>query len=301
MDFSEKMCYNKNKNGIRMPSTYAHKVFGDKVLSVLPKSLSEAFSKHLSAYWLGLHGPDLLFYYHPILPNETRRLGSRLHDLPAAGFFLNVREKIRKDAETRRLPAESTDLAAYAAGFLCHFALDSECHGYIGQRIADSGISHTRIETEFDAYLLAKNQEIAIGVNHAAHLKGRTEAARPAAILLGIPESAAKNGLKSFVRINGWLSSANPFLRGVIFSALAVSGKYGELRGMFYDKKPCAACAESNEILEGKLEQAIPVAASLVSEFFEKLSDDRPLSERFGLDYNGNIPEGENASGGGNQ
>ena len=118
---------------------------------------------------------------------------------------------------------------------------------------------------------------------------------------MGIPESAAKNGLKSFVRINGWLSSANPFLRGVIFSALAVSGKYGELRGMFYDKKPCAACAESNEILEAKLEQAVPVAASLVSEFFEKLSDDRPLSERFGLDYNGNIPEGENASGGGNQ
>lgn len=301
MDFSEDMCYNKNKNGTRMPSTYAHKIFGEKVLAVLPKTLSEAFAQHLSAYWLGLHGPDLLFYHHPVLPNETRRLGSRLHDLPAAGFFLNARDEIRKDAETRRLPAQSTDLAAYAAGFLCHFALDSECHGYIGQRIAESGISHTRIETEFDKYLLARNGEIVLGVNHAAHLKGKTEAARPAAILLGIPEHAAKTGLKSFVRINGWLSSANPFLRAVIFSALAVSGKYEELRGMFYDKKPCAACAESNEILEAKLEQAIPVAASLVSEFFEKLSDDRPLSERFGLDYNGKVPEGTTPSDGGNQ
>lgn len=301
MDFSMDMCYNKNKNGTRMPSTYAHKIFGEKVLAVLPKTLSEAFAQHLSAYWLGLHGPDLLFYHHPVLPNETRRLGSRLHDLPAAGFFLNARDEIRKDAETRRLPAQSTDLAAYAAGFLCHFALDSECHGYIGQRIAESGISHTRIETEFDKYLLARNGEIILGVNHAAHLKEKTEAARPAAILLGIPESAAKTGLKSFVRINGWLSSANPFLRGVIFSALAVSGKYEELRGMFYDKKPCAACAESNEILEAKLEQAVPVAASLVSEFFEKLSDDQPLSERFGLDYNGKVPEGTTPSDGGNQ
>lgn len=301
MDFSMDMCYNKNKNGTRMPSTYAHKIFGEKVLAVLPKALSEAFAQHLSAYWLGLHGPDLLFYYHPVLPNETRQLGSRLHDLPAAGFFLNARDEIRKDAETRRLPAQSTDLAAYAAGFLCHFALDSECHGYIGQRIAESGISHTRIETEFDKYLLARNGKIVLGVNHAAHLKGRTEAARPAAILLGIPESAAKTSLKSFVRINGWLSSANPFLRAVIFSALAVSGKYEELRGMFYDKKPCAACAESNEILEAKLEQAIPVATSLVSEFFEKLSDDRPLSERFGLDYNGKVPEGTTPSDGGNQ
>ena len=38
---------------------------------------------------------------------------------------------------------------------------------------------------------------------------------------------------------------------------------------MFYDKKPCAACAESNEILEAKLEQAVPVAASLVSDFLK--------------------------------
>ena len=301
MDFSMDMCYNKNKNGTRMPSTYAHKIFGEKVLAVLPKALSEAFAQHLSAYWLGLHGPDLLFYHHPVLPNETRKLGTRLHDLPAAGFFLNARDEIRKDAETRRLPAQSTDLAAYAAGFLCHFALASECHGYIGQRIAESGISHTRIETEFDKYLLARNGEIVLGVNHAAHLKGRTEAAQPAAILLGIPEHAAKTSLKSFVRINGWLSSANPFLRAVIFSALAVSGKYEELRGMFYDKKPCATCAESNEILEAKLKQAVPVAASLVSEFFEKLSDDRPLSERFGLDYNGKVPEGTTPSDGGNQ
>lgn len=58
-----------------MPATYAHKRFGEKVLESLPKELSEAFSAHLSEYYLGLHGPDLLFYYRPLTKNPVNRDG----------------------------------------------------------------------------------------------------------------------------------------------------------------------------------------------------------------------------------
>lgn len=49
---------------------------------------------------------------------------------------------------------------AYIYGFLCHFALDRECHGYISAKIRQSGIRHAEIEVEFDRYLLVHDKRI---------------------------------------------------------------------------------------------------------------------------------------------
>lgn len=48
-------------------------------------------------------------------------------------------------------------MTAYIYGFICHFALDRECHGYIDEKIASSGVSHAEIEAEFDRALLVKD------------------------------------------------------------------------------------------------------------------------------------------------
>ena len=45
---------------------------------------------------------------------------------------------------------------AYLLGFLCHFALDAACHGYIENKIAVSHVTHTEIESEFDRFLLER-------------------------------------------------------------------------------------------------------------------------------------------------
>ena len=42
----------------------------------------------------------------------------------------------------------------YGAGFLCHLALDSACHGYVDERSADGPISHMAMEGEFDRMLM---------------------------------------------------------------------------------------------------------------------------------------------------
>ena len=47
-----------------MPSTYAHRRFGANVLDHLPAPLREKLEAHRELYDIGLHGPDLLFYYH---------------------------------------------------------------------------------------------------------------------------------------------------------------------------------------------------------------------------------------------
>ena len=46
-----------------MPSTYAHRRFGANVLDHLPAPLREKLEAHRELYDIGLHGPDLLFYY----------------------------------------------------------------------------------------------------------------------------------------------------------------------------------------------------------------------------------------------
>ena len=47
-----------------MPSTYAHRRFGADVLERLPAELQEKIAPYRELYDIGLHGPDLLFYYH---------------------------------------------------------------------------------------------------------------------------------------------------------------------------------------------------------------------------------------------
>lgn len=46
---------------------------------------------------------------------------------------------------------------AYLYGFICHFALDHSCHGYIEEKIQKSGVTHAEIEVEFDRMLLEKH------------------------------------------------------------------------------------------------------------------------------------------------
>ncbi len=279
----------KAKGGERetMPSTYAHKRFGEKVLEALPEALSGRLRRHLPEYFLGLHGPDLLFYYRPLGKNDVNRKGYRMHERPGTEFFAPSREIVLKAAERSGEAPPETAEGAYIAGFICHFALDSECHGYIGERIAATGIRHAVIETEFDRALLAADGQKVLGVNHAAHL-ARPETAKTAAEFLGVTREQAQKSLAFFVKANGWFTSENPLFRATVFFLLAV-GRHREIRGMFYDKTPRADCAPSNAALTEKFYAAIPVAASLVSSYFENLTAPA-LCERFGYDYEGNRP-----------
>ena len=70
-----------------MPSTYAHYVFGKKVLQSLPPELSALARGHRQLYDIGLHGPDILFYYRALTVNKVNSVGFGMHARPARGFF----------------------------------------------------------------------------------------------------------------------------------------------------------------------------------------------------------------------
>ena len=131
-----------------MPNYYAHLTFGQRVLADLPAGLSELIEQEREAFDLGCLGPDPLFFYQPIRPNAVRREGIKMHRRSA----LPAVERLRQAIEDG-VPMST----GYGAGFLCHLALDSACHGYVDDRAADGPISHMAIEGEYDRMLMERD------------------------------------------------------------------------------------------------------------------------------------------------
>ena len=92
-----------------MPAAYAHYVFGQKVLKELPRDLQERIKDYLPLYHIGIHGPDILFYYEPLHSNEISRLGYEMHDAEAEEFFENARRKKRMPDGNAVRPAEKRE------------------------------------------------------------------------------------------------------------------------------------------------------------------------------------------------
>ena len=74
-----------------MPSTYAHRRFGADVLVQLPRELREKITPYRPLYDMGLHGPDLMFYYRALQSNPVNRLGNAMHEQPGRVFFTRAR------------------------------------------------------------------------------------------------------------------------------------------------------------------------------------------------------------------
>ena len=69
------LCTKREFEEKTMPSTYAHYRFGKDVLGRLPAKQKQDIQAHPDLYNIGLHGPDLLFYYKPISHNPVNQLG----------------------------------------------------------------------------------------------------------------------------------------------------------------------------------------------------------------------------------
>ena len=95
-----------------MPSTYAHRRFGADVLAQLPESLQAKIAPYRELYDMGLHGPDLLFYYKALQSNPVSRLGNAMHEQPGA-VFLSGRGASSRTPRTRT-PRWSTRWASSA-------------------------------------------------------------------------------------------------------------------------------------------------------------------------------------------
>ena len=130
-----------------MPSTYAHYRMGQQVRQSLAGRQREVVEAWPELYLIGLHGPDILFYYKPLSANPVKTVGHALHERPGRSFFSHACRAVR---ESRQPEAA----LAYAYGLLNHFALDMSCHPYVNGLAAAGRLTHTEIEVEFDRSLM---------------------------------------------------------------------------------------------------------------------------------------------------
>ena len=80
-----------------MPTTYTHDIFGKEVYKRLPSEIKEAIRESKSMYLIGLHGPDILFYYQPLMKNRVSGLGHQVHQREAAEFFCQAVVKYQEE------------------------------------------------------------------------------------------------------------------------------------------------------------------------------------------------------------
>lgn len=261
-----------------MPTTYTHYRFGDQCRAFLPPEQAAAVDRYRSLYDTGVHGPDLLFYYHPLVPNQVSALGSRMHRLPARDFF----EKARKaGAGEDRQGA----MLAYLLGFLSHFVLDSACHGYVEEARRELGISHNRLEAFLDAWMMEQDSLNPPGVNRGFSLRPSEGSAAVIARFYEVPKKQILKAQKGQVWVMNLLYSPRGvkkrMLQGLI-KGLHIPGSFDDL---FIEKEIPGECRGAVEKLAELYEQALTEYGPLAKQLTEYLRGAGRLSERFDRDF----------------
>ena len=147
-----------------MPTTYAHWRFGNVSLNSLDEKYKIIINKYRSLFDIGVHGPDIFFYYNALKHNDINMYGSRMHDTSMKQLLEGFR-KVYREAENREASL------SYLLGFLAHFTLDSYCHSYIEKKTETEGPSHNKIESQFDRYLMILDRRDPIKTKPAFSLK----------------------------------------------------------------------------------------------------------------------------------
>ena len=270
-----------------MPSEYAHYRMGQEVRQSLTGRQREAVEAWPELYQIGLHGPDILFYYGPLSSNRVNRVGYETHARPGRVFFATARRAVLDSRE----PGAAL---AYACGALDHFALDAACHPCVDEKIAASGVTHTRIEVEFDRSLM-----LADGLDPVSHvLTGHIRPTRANAEVIapfypGVTAGEVEKALRSMVFYLGLLRAPNALKRGLLYAAMRAVGKYRELSGHIVDPRGDPACADSSARLTELYRRTLAGAGELHRALDRFLAGGGELPALFDRTFDGALPKQE--------
>ncbi len=151
-----------------MPTTYTHYSYGQEVLRLLPRKLQKQILPNIHYYNIGVHGPDILFYYRPFCKNAVNQYGLKMHNEPMNKFLTRAFSIYpgQKDKEAA---------FAYLAGFMTHFILDSACHPFVTECMETQGFTHAELEYDWDYIMMKRDQKNPVTYKAARHI-------RPAAV-----------------------------------------------------------------------------------------------------------------------
>lgn len=264
-----------------MPSIYAHYKFGKDVMEKLPQEIKEEIYQNTPLYKIGLHGPDILFYFKGLRPNKVNQLGFRMHKESGKKFF--KRAKSVWNEREQLVP----DLA-YLYGFVCHFILDSTSHPYIEKKIKRSGISHTEIEVEFDRMLIEKEGKDPLNYELTKHISSSSYNAEVIApYFRGITPKQVKKALEDMKFYNHLLKAPNKVKRKCLVYLLKLTKNEKEMKGLIINEKPNPKCEDSCKRLEELYIEGVDKAVRAIIEFHEFILEKGKLDENFELNFSG--------------
>lgn len=265
----------EEKEGMNMPTTYAHYQFGKDVIRTLPGPLQKAIENHRQLFDIGLYGPDIFFYYRIFHKNRVNAIGYRMHEEYADSFFEHAAEVI-KTAKNK------SAARAYIYGFICHFALDSECHKYVEKMIQVSGITHSEIEMEFDRMILVRKHIDPMTFHRANCIHPSIKNAEVIAEFFdGVSAKEIRKTLKYMILCDKLLTAPNPIKRKALFFGMKVTGQYEGVHGMVMSEQPNPACKKYCQILNGVYNGAVPIAGKLIGQYQKVLFKNEEISKRF--------------------
>lgn len=146
-----------------MPAILTHEFFGRDAFADVAAQLGMNTPEERDAFLLGNQGPDPLFYLiaDPRVA-ESNHVGNLMHHVRPAKLLSSLH-----DALSMLSNAERNVGRAYAAGFLCHYLLDSSVHPLVFSTeymLCDAGVNgldrsdgtpvHAEIERDIDEMVL---------------------------------------------------------------------------------------------------------------------------------------------------
>lgn len=270
-----------------MPSTYAHYIFGQQIRRQLTGYERKVVDKYQELFNIGLHGPDILFYYKPLRKNKVNRLGNRIHDESGRKFFVHA-------AKVLHTHDQYEEYLAYVYGVICHFALDETCHGYVEQAVKEIGLAHIAVEGELDRELMIMNGVDPVRRRMTEHI---VPSMKNAAIIKefyhGITAKEVQEALSDMIFFDRLFVCPLKLKRMAIYAALKVTGLYYDFHGFVIKYHKNEACSVQIRHLLRLYEQAIPLAGKLIGEYKAFLAGQLTLDSVYGYTFGSQLPKKE--------
>lgn len=272
-----------------MPATYAHYKFGQEVRKDLLEKENKIVEEFPELFMIGLHGPDIFFYYKPFVKTRVRQIGIEMHKCAGKDFFAPSVDVVREHGENHAY-------LAYLYGFICHFVLDVACHGYIEKKIAKSGISHTEIEAEFDRMLMEKDGHDPIRYKPTGHIVPSMDNAAIIQTFFEEADSVQILGtLKGMVSYLNFLVAPSKGKRFLIDTVLRLTRNYKELHGLMINYMSNRNCEDSTRELFNRYSQAKDRAVLLIHEYSDFLEGKEGLDPIYQYTFGSRKVEEEEA------
>lgn len=253
-----------------MPAIYAHYRFGARMLEIMPGDIRRKVKRYRRLYDVGLHGPDIFFYYLS-LGSKTGNLGSRIHQMTGKEFFGRVCRNLRLE------PVPGAE--AYLYGALAHYALDSVCHPFVWEQDNIGTAKHIEIETEFDRFLLETDGKIPPERQDLSkHLK--LSRAECGVVARFYPEATDKQiavGLENMHLFTKAMAIGKG--RDLLKKGLGLADKRFE--GFVMTKEPNPKCSQLNRQLMALYDSAEARFGEMVTQLGAHMTYNAPLGEDF--------------------